>query len=120
MLWDTEHNNGVLIYLQLAEHAIEIVADRGVNRYVSSQDWQTMAQRMGLDDAVFFERKDRADVCYKYIAKPVPCPADKTKIKQLDLQHEQNTVNPVLRYINSKIDLLWPDKLKAPIQPLQE
>lgn len=64
--------------------------------------------------------KDRADVCYKYIAKPVPCPADKTKIKQLDLQHEQNTVNPVLRYINSKIDLLWPDKLKAPIQPLQE
>ena len=46
MLWDTEHNNGVLIYLQLAEHAIEIVADRGVNRYVSSQDWQTMAQRM--------------------------------------------------------------------------
>ena len=28
-VWDTEHNNGVLIYLLLAEHAIEIVADRG-------------------------------------------------------------------------------------------
>jgi uncharacterized membrane protein len=27
-VWDTEHNNGVLIYLLLAEHAIEIVADR--------------------------------------------------------------------------------------------
>ena len=31
-VWDTEHNNGVLIYLLLAEHAIEIVADRGLNR----------------------------------------------------------------------------------------
>ncbi|MEP7284026.1 MAG: TPM domain-containing protein, partial [Rubrivivax sp.] len=29
-VWDTEANNGVLIYLLLAEHAIEIVADRGL------------------------------------------------------------------------------------------
>ena len=46
LLWDTEQNNGVLIYLQVAEHAIEIVADRGVDRWVSAQDWQAMAQRM--------------------------------------------------------------------------
>ena len=46
LLWDTEHNNGVLIYLQLAEHAIEIIADRGVDRHVSTHDWQAMAQRM--------------------------------------------------------------------------
>ena len=45
-LWDTEHNNGVLIYLQLAEHAIEIVADRGVDHHVLTQDWQAMAVRM--------------------------------------------------------------------------
>jgi uncharacterized membrane protein len=45
-LWDTEHNNGVLIYLQLAEHAIEIVADRGVDRQVSAQQWQAMTERM--------------------------------------------------------------------------
>jgi uncharacterized membrane protein len=45
-MWDTEHNNGVLIYLQLAEHAIEIVADRGVNRLVSQQQWKTIADRM--------------------------------------------------------------------------
>jgi uncharacterized membrane protein len=31
-VWDTEHNSGVLIYLLLAERAIEIVADRGLNR----------------------------------------------------------------------------------------
>ena len=45
-LWDLDANNGVLIYLQLAEHAIEIVADRGVNRQVSAQDWQAMTNRM--------------------------------------------------------------------------
>jgi uncharacterized membrane protein len=39
-VWDTEHNNGVLIYLLLAEHAIEIVADRGLNRRVSAAQWQ--------------------------------------------------------------------------------
>ena len=31
-VWDTEHNNGVLIYLLLAEHRIEIIADRGLAR----------------------------------------------------------------------------------------
>ena len=45
-LWDTEHNNGVLIYLQLAERAIEIVADRGVDRQVSAQQWLAMTERM--------------------------------------------------------------------------
>ena len=45
-LWDTEQNNGVLIYLQLAEHAIEIVADRSVDRQVSAQQWQAMTDRM--------------------------------------------------------------------------
>jgi len=38
-VWDTEHNNGVLIYLLLAEHAIEIVADRGLNAHLSHDDW---------------------------------------------------------------------------------
>lgn len=46
-VWDTEHNNGVLIYLLLAEHAIEIVADRGVDRQVTPAQWQAMIERMG-------------------------------------------------------------------------
>ncbi len=41
-VWDTEHNNGVLIYLLLAEHAIEIVADRGLNQRVSAEQWRTV------------------------------------------------------------------------------
>jgi uncharacterized membrane protein len=46
-VWDTEQNNGVLVYLLLAEHAIEIVADRGLNRHVSQAEWQAIVQRMG-------------------------------------------------------------------------
>lgn len=45
-VWDTEHNNGVLIYLLLAEHAIEIVADRGIDRHVSDEQWAAMAARL--------------------------------------------------------------------------
>jgi len=46
-VWETEHNNGVLIYLLLAEHAIEIVADRGINRHVTPAEWQAIVARMG-------------------------------------------------------------------------
>lgn len=46
-VWYTEHHSGVLIYLQLAERAIEIVADRGLSRHVSQQEWQAMTLRMG-------------------------------------------------------------------------
>jgi hypothetical protein len=45
-VWDTEHNNGVLIYLLLAEHAIEIVADRGIDARVDAAEWPAMTQRM--------------------------------------------------------------------------
>ena len=41
-VWDTEHNNGVLIYLLLAEQAIEIVADRGLARHVPKAQWDTL------------------------------------------------------------------------------
>ena len=45
-VWDTEHNNGVLIYLLLAEHAIEIVADRGLNDRVSAEQWRALVAGM--------------------------------------------------------------------------
>ena len=45
-VWDTEANNGVLIYLLLAEHAIEIVADRGVARVVPQDHWQQVIEGM--------------------------------------------------------------------------
>lgn len=46
-VWDTERNNGVLIYLLLAEHAIELVADRGLSQRVPPEEWRAMVQRMG-------------------------------------------------------------------------
>jgi uncharacterized membrane protein len=46
-VWDTEHNNGVLIYLLLAEHAIELVADRGLSRTVPSAQWQAIVEGLG-------------------------------------------------------------------------
>ena len=45
-VWDTEHNNGVLIYLLVAEHTIEILADRGIARNVDPKVWHEMVARM--------------------------------------------------------------------------
>lgn len=45
-VWDTEANNGVLIYLLLAEHAIEIVADRGLARHVATAQWDGLVAGM--------------------------------------------------------------------------
>jgi uncharacterized membrane protein len=45
-VWDTEHNNGVLIYLLLAERAIEIVADRGLRRHVPQAQWDALLAGM--------------------------------------------------------------------------
>ncbi len=44
--WDTAANNGVLIYLLLSEHDIEIVADRGFGGKVSAQEWQDVCETM--------------------------------------------------------------------------
>jgi TPM domain len=45
-VWDTEHNNGVLIYLLLAERDIELVADRGINQNVNSAEWEAIVKRL--------------------------------------------------------------------------
>ena len=43
-IWDTEHNNGVLIYLLLADRDVEIVADRGIHSKVGSQEWESICR----------------------------------------------------------------------------
>ncbi|NHK98894.1 TPM domain-containing protein [Rubrivivax benzoatilyticus] len=45
-VWDTEANNGVLIYLLLADHAIELVADRGVMRHAPAGHWDGVVATM--------------------------------------------------------------------------
>jgi uncharacterized membrane protein len=48
-IWDTVHNNGVLIYLLLADHDFEIVADRGIDARVGHAGWENICQRMESD-----------------------------------------------------------------------
>ncbi len=43
-VWDTERNNGVLIYVLHAEHAVEIVADRALARVVPQADWDALCR----------------------------------------------------------------------------
>jgi len=45
-VWDTERNSGVLIYLLLADHAIELVADRGISGRVPQADWQVLVDTL--------------------------------------------------------------------------
>ena len=45
-VWDTEHNNGVLIYLLLADHDVEIIADRGIHTKLGSAEWEAICQDM--------------------------------------------------------------------------
>jgi uncharacterized membrane protein len=39
-VWDTEQNNGVLIYVLLADHDVEVIADRGYSQRVSNEEWR--------------------------------------------------------------------------------
>jgi len=48
-VWDTERNNGVLIYLLLAEHSVEIVADRGLNAHVDAAGWKHIIDAMRVE-----------------------------------------------------------------------
>ncbi|HZR75241.1 TPM domain-containing protein [Bradyrhizobium sp.] len=48
-IWDTAHNNGVLIYLLLADRKVEIVADRGIDAKVGSAGWQQICAAMETD-----------------------------------------------------------------------
>jgi uncharacterized membrane protein len=45
-VWNTEYNNGVLIYLQLADHDVEIIADRGLASRVTSAEWEAVCRLM--------------------------------------------------------------------------
>lgn len=45
-VWDTEHNNGVLIYLLLADSDVEIVADRGIHQRIAEGEWEKICRAM--------------------------------------------------------------------------
>lgn len=53
-VWDTEHNSGVLIYVQLVDRRIEIVADRGIAARVPQHEWDAICRRL---EAAFKEKR---------------------------------------------------------------
>lgn len=56
-IWDTAHNNGVLIYLLLADRDVEIVADRGIHAEVGGEGWESICRAMEAEFAAGqFER----------------------------------------------------------------
>jgi uncharacterized membrane protein len=74
-VWDTEHNNGVLVYLLLAEHAIEIVADRGLARHVTPADWDALlaGMRAAFRDGRFEQGlADAVDAVHALLARHFP------------------------------------------------
>ena len=50
-VWDTAGNSGVLLYLQLAERRVEIVADRGIDARVAPEQWQALCADFARDMA---------------------------------------------------------------------
>jgi uncharacterized membrane protein len=53
-VWNTEENNGVLIYVLLADRSVEIVADRGIDRHVRPEEWRAICRAM---EAAFAEKR---------------------------------------------------------------
>lgn len=45
-VWDTEMNSGVLVYVSFADHAVEIVADRGITAKVDDEVWAEVCALM--------------------------------------------------------------------------
>jgi uncharacterized membrane protein len=45
-VWDTEHNNGVLIYVLIADRDVEVLADRGIHERTGKQAWSEICREM--------------------------------------------------------------------------
>ncbi|HSH73949.1 MAG TPA: TPM domain-containing protein [Methylophilaceae bacterium] len=45
-IWDTAHNNGILIYLLMADRDVEIIADRGIHAHVGAEGWESICKAM--------------------------------------------------------------------------
>lgn len=56
-IWDTENNCGILIYLNMADRKVEIVADRGVAKCLSTSQWQKICQILtdGFSTGIFHD-----------------------------------------------------------------
>jgi uncharacterized membrane protein len=83
-VWDTEDNSGVLIYILLADRAVDIIADRGICKLVEQSEWDRIANLMKTEFAQGrFQEGSLAGIAEitKLLAKHFP--ADQTNINEL-------------------------------------
>ncbi len=79
-VWDTEHNNGVLIYLLLADRDVEIITDRGVDVKVGADAWEAICRTM---ETAFRQGEYRhgavagIEAVAQHLARHFPCMKDK-------------------------------------------
>lgn len=45
-VWDTQYNSGMLLYVNLCEHQVELLADRGIHQFVTPEHWQTVCDQV--------------------------------------------------------------------------
>lgn len=45
-VWDTEYNSGMLLYVNICEHQVELLADRGIHQFVTPEHWQTICEQV--------------------------------------------------------------------------
>jgi len=43
-MWDTAGNNGVLIYVLLADRSVEFIADRGIAQHIPAAEWTVLVR----------------------------------------------------------------------------
>lgn len=48
-VWDTAENSGILIYVQMADRCVEVVADRGIAALVDHEEWEDICRAMEQD-----------------------------------------------------------------------
>ncbi len=85
-VWDTADNNGVLVYLLLAEHAIEIVADRGLHAALPADFWNALLQQIrpilvaGAYESALLQAIERIDLA---LSQHFPLPEGQARSNQL-------------------------------------
>ncbi len=45
-VWDTHYNNGILLYVLMADHAVEIVCDRGIHSREGVKAWDSICRQV--------------------------------------------------------------------------
>lgn len=45
-VWNTEGHTGVLLYINLADHAVELLADRGIDARVAQETWRAICNEL--------------------------------------------------------------------------